>query len=136
MLFSMNLHIRFPGKYLILTIVEGYSELGLGCTGHISHIVGTKEIVKQEHISVPSITGAQSSLDVDKARVIATNIGHNLPNLSPVIHKGSSSVRHYRGHLLVHSIIPFRRVLRFRLDRNIWSHNIIQGSSSSSIMGS
>jgi hypothetical protein len=131
----MDSYINFPGKALLLAILEGSSELGLRCTGHISHIVGSKEMIKQEHISVPSIPGNQSRLDVDKSRVLATNIGRNVPNLTPVIHKGLYSVRRYRGHLLVHSIIPFRRVLRFRLDRNIRSHNIIQGSPSSSILG-
>jgi hypothetical protein len=85
MLFSMDLHILFPGKSLIFTIVEGSSELGLRCTGHISHIVGSKEMVKQEHITVPSIPVAQSRLDVDKSRVLATNIGHNVLDLTPVI---------------------------------------------------
>jgi hypothetical protein len=53
----------------------------------------------------------------------------------PVIHKYSSSARHSHSHLLVHSIIPFHRVLIFRLERNIWSHYIIQGIPSSSIPG-
>jgi hypothetical protein len=97
---------------------------------------GPKEMVKQEHISIPSIPGSQSRLDVDKERVIATNIGHNVPNLTPVIHKSSSCVRRPRSHLLVHSIVPFCRVLSFRLDLNIRLHNIIQCSPSSSILGS
>jgi hypothetical protein len=131
----MDSHIRFSGEALLLTIVESSSEFGLRCTGHISHIVWSKEMVKRKHISFPSIHGAQSRLDVDKSKVIATNIGHTVPNLTPVIQKGSSSVRRFRGHLLVHIIIPFHRVLRFRLDRNIQSRNIIQGSPSSSILG-
>jgi hypothetical protein len=54
---------------------------------------GTKEVVKQEHISVPSIPGPQNRLDVDKLRVLATNIGHYAPNLAPIIHTISSHVR-------------------------------------------
>jgi hypothetical protein len=61
MLFSMDSDIGFPGETLLLSIVEGPSELGLCCTGHIPHIVGPKEVVKQEHISVPSIPGTQTN---------------------------------------------------------------------------
>jgi hypothetical protein len=93
MLFSVDQDVCFPGEALIFTILKGSSELGLCCTGHISHIAGTKEVVKQEHISLPSIPGPQSRLDVDKARVLAKNIGHDVPNLTPVIHTGSSRVR-------------------------------------------
>jgi hypothetical protein len=135
MLFSMDSHIRFPGKSLLLTIVEGSSQLGLCCAGHILHIVGTKKMVKQEHVRVPSIVGAQIRLDLDKARV-PTNVGHNVPNLTPAVHKGSSSMRRSRGHLLFHSIIPFRRVLSYWLDFKIRSHDIIQSIPSSSILGS
>jgi hypothetical protein len=67
MLFSMDSHIRLPGKSLLLAIVEGSSELGLRCAGHISHSVGSKKVVKQEHLSVPSVPCPQSRLDVDKA---------------------------------------------------------------------
>jgi hypothetical protein len=56
MLLCMNSHIHLPGESL-LTIVNGTSQLGLSNTGHIHHIVRTKEMVKQEHISVPSIPG-------------------------------------------------------------------------------
>jgi hypothetical protein len=132
---SMDLHIRFPGNSPLLAILEGSSEFCLRCTGHISHIVGSKEMVKQEHINLPSIPDTQSRIGVYKARVIAKHIGHIVPNLTHVIHKGSSSVRRSRGHLLIHSNIPFRRVFRLRLDRNIRSHNIIQGSPSYSILG-
>jgi hypothetical protein len=88
MLFSVDPYVRFPVESLLLTILEGPSELGIRCTDHISHIVGPKEIVKQEHIGLPSIPGSQSRLDVDKARVLAKNIGHYVPNLTTVIHKG------------------------------------------------
>jgi hypothetical protein len=88
MLFSVALDICFPGETLLFTVVKGSSELDICCTGHIPHIVGPKEVVKQEHISFPSIPGLQSRLAVDKARVIATNIGHDVPNLTFVIHKG------------------------------------------------
>jgi hypothetical protein len=74
MLFIVDPDICFPGDTLLFNVVKGPSELVLCCTGHISHIVGPKEVVKQEHISVPSIPGPQSRLDVDKARVLATNI--------------------------------------------------------------
>jgi hypothetical protein len=66
-------------------VVKGPSELGHCCTSHIPHIVGPKEVVKQEHKSVPSIPGPQSRLDVDKAIVLATNSGHDVPNLAPDI---------------------------------------------------
>jgi hypothetical protein len=52
MLFSMNSDISFPGKKLLFTVLEGASELGLCFTGHITHIVGPKEMVKKEHISI------------------------------------------------------------------------------------
>jgi hypothetical protein len=107
MLFSVYPHVRFPCESLLLAILKGPSELGLRCSGHISLIVGPKEMVKQDHIDLPSIPGSQSSIDVDKARVFATNIGHNLPNLMPVIQKGSSRVRRSCSHLLVHSFTPF-----------------------------
>jgi hypothetical protein len=74
MLFSMYSNIRVPCKSLLLAIVAGSSQLGLCCTGHIPHIVGTKKVVKQEHVNIPSISGAQSRLDVDKSRVLATNV--------------------------------------------------------------
>jgi hypothetical protein len=83
MLFIMDYDVCFPGETLIFSILKGTSELGLFCTGHIPHIVGTKEVVKQEHINVPSIPGPQSKLDVDKSIVLATNIGHDVPNLAP-----------------------------------------------------
>jgi hypothetical protein len=51
MVFSADSHLSFPVKSLLLAIVEGSSDLGLRCTGHISHIVGSKKMVKQEHIS-------------------------------------------------------------------------------------
>jgi hypothetical protein len=87
MLFSVDPDVCFPGEALLFTILKGSSELGFCCTGHISHIVRPKEVVQQEHISVPSVPCPQSRLDVDKARVLATNVGHNVPNLTSVIHK-------------------------------------------------
>jgi hypothetical protein len=74
MLFSMNYDVGFPGETLLFSVLKGPSELGLCCAGHIPHIVGPKELVKQEHISVPSIPGPQSRLDINKTRVYATNI--------------------------------------------------------------
>jgi hypothetical protein len=70
----MDSHIRFPGKSLLLIIVDGSRQLGLCCAGHIPQVVWTKEMVKQEHVSVPSIPGVQSRLDLDKASVLATNV--------------------------------------------------------------
>jgi hypothetical protein len=134
MLFSVDPDIFSPVEAIIFTIVKGSSEIGLCFTGHISHIVGPKELVKQEHVSLPSIPGPQSRFDVDKARVLATHIGHDVSNLKLVINKGSSRVRLYRTHLFVHSFISICRVLIFRLDFNVPSHNIIQGSSTLSIL--
>jgi hypothetical protein len=58
MLLCMNSHICLPGESFILAILKGASQLGLSSTGHVPHIVGTKEMVKQNHVSVPSIPGA------------------------------------------------------------------------------
>jgi hypothetical protein len=44
-------------------------------------------MVKKEHISIPSIPGLQSRFDIDKARMLAKNIGHDVPNLEPFTHK-------------------------------------------------
>jgi hypothetical protein len=71
MLLSVNPDIRFPCETLLFTVVEGASELGLCLTGHFSHIVRAKEMVKQEHISIPSIPGPQSRFDIDKTRMFA-----------------------------------------------------------------
>jgi hypothetical protein len=62
MLFSMDSEVGFPGETLLLYVVDGPIELGLCLTGHIPHIVGPKEVVKQEHIGVPSIPGHQAGL--------------------------------------------------------------------------
>jgi hypothetical protein len=125
MLFSMKYDIGFPGETILFSIVEGPSELGLCFTGHFPHIVGPKEMVKQEHINIPSISGPQGRFDIDKKRMFATNIGHDVPNLAPVIQKGSSSVRRSCRHLLIHSFITIYRIFRFRLDCNVWASNII-----------
>jgi hypothetical protein len=74
MLFSVDLDICLPGEKLLFPVVNVPSELGICFTGHIPHILGPKEVVKQEHISAPSIPGPQSRPDVDKERVLATNI--------------------------------------------------------------
>jgi hypothetical protein len=135
MLFIVDPDICFPGEALLFTIVKGSSELGICCTGHISHIGGPNKLVKQEHISLPSIPGPQSRLDLDKARVLSTNIGHDVPNLNLVINKGSSRVSRSCIHFLVHSFISICRVLSFRLDFNVRPYNTIQCSPSSSILG-
>jgi hypothetical protein len=57
MLFIMNSDISLPCEKILFTIVEGASELGLCLTGHIYNIVRAKEVVKEEHISIPSIPG-------------------------------------------------------------------------------
>jgi hypothetical protein len=82
MLFSVYPDICFSCEALLLTFVKGSSELGLCCTDYISHTVGSKEVARQENISLPSIPGAQSRLDVDKSRVLVTNIVNNVPNLN------------------------------------------------------
>jgi hypothetical protein len=121
MLLSMNSDVGLPGETLLFSILEDPSELGLCFTGHIPHIVGPKEMVKKDHISIPSIPGLQGSFDIEKSRMLATNIGHDVPNLAPVIHKGSSSVRRSCRHFLIHSFITIYRVLSFRLDFNVWA---------------
>jgi hypothetical protein len=67
MLLCMNSQVHLPGESLLLAILKGASQLGLSVTGHVPHIVGTKEMVKQEHVSVPSIPGVYGSIDVNKA---------------------------------------------------------------------
>jgi hypothetical protein len=42
MLFSMDYDVGFPGETFLFSFLEGPSELGLCCTGHITHIVGPK----------------------------------------------------------------------------------------------
>jgi hypothetical protein len=82
MLFSVDPDICFPGETLLFTVLKGPSELGICCTGHIYHIFGPKEVVKQEYIRIPSIPGPQSRLDLYKTIVLATNSGHDVPNLA------------------------------------------------------
>jgi hypothetical protein len=134
MLFSMNFDVGFPGETLLFYMVKGPSEVGLYFTGHIPHIFGPKEMVKQEHISIPSIYGPQCRFDIDKAGMFVTYSGHDVPNLAPVIHKVSSSVRHSCCHFLIDSFITIYRAFGFRLDLNVWVHKIIQCSPSYSIM--
>jgi hypothetical protein len=131
MLFSMDSYVGFPVETLLFSIVKGPSELGLLCTG----IVGPKEVIKHEHMSVPSIPGPQSRLDVEKARALAKNIGHDVPNLAPVVHKGSSRVRRSCSHFLIHSFITFSRIFNFLFDLNLRAHNIIQCRPSYSLLG-
>jgi hypothetical protein len=110
MLFITNPNICLPGEPLLFIIVEGASKIGLSSTDHVSHIFWAKEMAKQYHVSIPSIPGTQCRLDVNKTRMFATNVGHDVPNLAPVIHKGSSRGRHPGGHLLIHRVLPIRRV--------------------------
>jgi hypothetical protein len=108
MLFSVDPHICFPGETLLLTILESASELGLCFTGHISNVVGAKEVVKKEHVGISSIPGPQGRFDVNKAGMFATYIGHDVPHLAPVIHKGTSSVWRSCRNFLIHSLIILR----------------------------
>jgi hypothetical protein len=88
MLFIVDPHIRFPCETLLFTVVEGASELGLCFTGHITNIVRAKEMVKKEHVGIPSILGPQGRFNVNKAGMFATYIGNDVPNLAPVFTKG------------------------------------------------
>jgi hypothetical protein len=133
-LFSVDPYISFPCETLLFTIVEGASELGLCFTGHIPNIVRAKEMVEKEHVGIPSIPGPQSRFDLNKARMFATYIGHNVPNLAPVINKGTSSVWRSCRHFLIHSFIILRRIFSFRFDGNLSSDNIIQCCTSDSIL--
>jgi hypothetical protein len=119
---------------MLFSVNPGISFHGLCLTGHVSHIVGAKEMVKKEHIRIPSITGPQSRFDIDKTRMFYTNIEHDVPNLAPVIHKGSSRVWRSCCHFLIQSLIIFSRIFSFRFDGNIWANNIIQCSPSDTIL--
>jgi hypothetical protein len=130
MLFSVNPDTSFPCETLLFSAVEGASYIGLCLTGHVSHIFGPKEMVEKEHISIPSIPGPQSRFGLDKTRMFATNIGDDVPNLAPVIHKGSSHVWRSCRNFLIQSLIIFSRIFSFRFDGNIWANNIIQCSPS------
>jgi hypothetical protein len=134
-LFSVDPNISLPCETLLFTVVEGASEFGLCCTGHIPNIVRAKEMVKKEHVGIPSIPGPKSRFDVNKTRMFATYIGHNVPNLAPVIYKGPSRVWRSCRHLLIHSFIILRRIFSFRFDGNLSSDNIIQCCSSDTILG-
>jgi hypothetical protein len=57
-----------------------------------------------------------------------------MSQIAPVIHKGSSCVWRSCRHLLVHSLIVFRRIFHFRFDGNISADNIIQCCSSDTIL--
>jgi hypothetical protein len=52
----------------------------------------------------------------------------------PVIHKGYYRVRRSCRHFLIHSLITFSRIFSFRFDRDVWVNNIIQCSSSDTIL--
>jgi hypothetical protein len=134
MLFSVDPHISFPCETLLFTVVEGASELGLCFTGHIPNIVRAKEMVKKEHVGIPSIPGPQGRFDVNKAGMFATYVGHDVQNLVPVIHKGTPSVWRSCRHLLIHSFIILRGVFFLRFHGNISSDNIIQCCTSDSIL--
>jgi hypothetical protein len=52
MLLCMIYDIRFLGEYFLLAIVEGAIQICLSGTGHVTYIVWTKEMVKQEYVNV------------------------------------------------------------------------------------
>jgi hypothetical protein len=133
MVFSVDTHVCFPCETLLLTVVEGASELGLCFTGHITNVVRAKEMVKKEHVGIPSIPGPPVRFDVNKAGIFATYIGHDVPNLSPVIHKGTPSVWSSCRHFLIQSFIILRGILFLRFHGNLSSDNIIQCCTSDSI---
>jgi hypothetical protein len=66
--------------------------------------------------------------------MFATNIGHDVSNLAPIIHKGSSREWRPCRHLLIHRLIIFSRIFSFRFDGNIRADNIIQCCSSDTIL--
>jgi hypothetical protein len=134
MLFSVDPYINFPCETLLFTVVEGSSELVLCLTGHIPNIARAKEMVKKEHIGIPSIIGPQSRFDIDKPRMLVTNILNDVPNLAPVIHKRSSRVWRSCRHLLINSLTTFSRIFSFRFDYDVWANNIIQCSPSYTIL--
>jgi hypothetical protein len=134
MFLSVDPHISFPCETRLLTIVEGASELGLCLTGHIPNIVRAKEMVKKEHVGIPSIPGPQGRFYVNKAGMFATYIGHYVPNLAPVIHKGTSSVWRSCRNLLINSFIVLRGVFFLRFHGNLSSDNIVQCCTSDSIL--
>jgi hypothetical protein len=134
-LFSVYPNISFPCETLLFTVVEGASDLGLCLTGHIPNIVRAKEVVKKEHISIPSIPGPQSRFDVNKTRMFAIYIGHNVPNFAPVVQKGPFCVWRSCRHFLIHSFIILRRIFSFRFDGNLRANTIIQCCSSDTILG-
>jgi hypothetical protein len=135
MFFNVDPDICFPGEALLFIVVNGSIELGIYCTGHISHIILPKDRVKHEHVSLPYIYGLQSRLALDTERVIAAYIGHDVTNLTLVIHKVLSHVRLSCSHFLVYSFISIYRVFSFRFDLNVQPHNIIQCSPSSYVLG-
>jgi hypothetical protein len=134
MLFSVDSHICFLSETLLLAVVEGASELGLCFTNHISNVVRAKEMVKKEDVGIPFIPGPQGRFDVNKTRMFATYIGHDVPNLAPVIHKGVSSVWRSCRHLLIHSLIILRGVFFLRFHSNLGSDNIVQCCTSDTIL--
>jgi hypothetical protein len=134
MLLSVDSHVCFPSETLLLTVVKGASELGLCFTRHIPNIVRAKEMVKKEHVGIPSIPGPQVRFDVNKTRMFATYVGHDVPNLAPVIHKGTSSVWRSCHHFLIHSLIILRGIFFLRFHSNLGSDNIIQCCTSDTIL--
>jgi hypothetical protein len=67
-LFSVDPYLSFPCETLLFNVVEGASELGLCFNRHIPNIVRAKEVVKREHIGIPSIPGPQSRFYVNKTK--------------------------------------------------------------------
>jgi hypothetical protein len=135
MLFRVDPHISILCETLLLTAVEGASEIGLCFTGHIPNIVRAKEMVKKEHVGIPSIPGPQVRFDVNKSGMLATYIGHDVPNLAHVIHEGTPRVWRSCRHFLIDSfIILGGGVFFLRFQGNLSSDNIIQCCTSDSIL--
>jgi hypothetical protein len=82
----------------------------------------------------PFHSWSAKQFDIDKSGTLATNIGHDVPNLAPVIHKGSSRVRRSCCHFLIHILICFSRIFSVRGERDVWENNIIQCSPSYTIL--
>jgi hypothetical protein len=92
-------------------------------------------MVKKEHVGITSIPGPQSRFDVNKEGMFDTYIGHDVPNLAPVTHKGTSSVWRSCRHFLIHSFIVLWGIFFLRSHGNLSSDNIVQCSTSDTILG-
>jgi hypothetical protein len=92
-LFRLDSNKRFPSESLLFTILQGASQLFFSSTSHVVHVVWPKEMVKHQHVGVPSILGSHRRLDVDKTIMLASDVGHDVLNLASGFHKSSPRVR-------------------------------------------